>query len=69
MDQKFLISACIITFNEESRIRDCLEGVKWVDEIIVVDSLSTDKTIDICKEYTKRAYQREWPGNIEQKQK
>src|SRR3972149_4119187 len=67
MSQKYSISACIITLNEESRIRDCLESVKWVDEIIVVDSFSTDKTIDICREYTDRVYQRAWPGNIDQK--
>ena len=67
MSQKYSISACIITLNEESRIRDCLESVKWVDEIIVVDSFSTDKTVDICKEYTDRVYQRAWPGNIDQK--
>lgn len=67
MSQKFSISACIITLNEESRIRDCLESLKWVDEIIVVDSFSTDKTVDICKEYTDRVYQRPWPGNIDQK--
>jgi glycosyltransferase involved in cell wall biosynthesis len=67
MNPKYPISVCIITFNEESRIRDCLESVKWVDEIIVVDSLSTDKTVDICKEYTDRVYQRPWPGNIDQK--
>ena len=67
MSHKYSISACIITLNEESRIRDCLESVKWVDEIIVVDSFSTDKTVDICKEYTDRVYQRAWPGNIDQK--
>lgn len=67
MNQKFPISACIITCNEESRIRDCLESVKWADEIIVVDSFSTDKTVDICREYTERVYQRAWPGNIDQK--
>ncbi|OQZ04794.1 SPBc2 prophage-derived glycosyltransferase SunS [Candidatus Brocadiaceae bacterium B188] len=67
MDQKFPISACVITFNEESRIRDCLESVKWVDEIVVVDSLSTDKTVDICREYSRKVYQRPWPGNIDQK--
>lgn len=67
MPPKYPISACIITFNEESRIRDCLESVKWVDEIVVVDSFSTDKTVDICKEYTARVYQRAWPGNIDQK--
>ncbi|NUO08374.1 MAG: glycosyltransferase family 2 protein [Candidatus Brocadia sp.] len=67
MDQKLPISACIITLNEESRIHDCLESIKWVDEIIVVDSFSTDKTVDICREYTSRVYQRAWPGNIDQK--
>ena len=67
MSQKYPISVCIITLNEESRIRDCLESVKWADEIIVVDSYSTDKTVDICKEYTDRIYQRAWPGNIDQK--
>src|SRR3990172_1157538 len=67
MSQKYPISACIITLNEESRIRDCLESVKWVDEIIVVDSFSTDKTVGICREYTDRVYQRAWPGNIDQK--
>ena len=67
MDRKYPISACIITFNEESRIRDCLESVKWVDDIVVVDSFSTDKTVDICREYTERVYQRAWPGNIDQK--
>ncbi|MCX7641902.1 MAG: glycosyltransferase family 2 protein [Elusimicrobiales bacterium] len=63
---KTKISAEIITFNEEKNIRDCLESVKWVDEIVVVDSFSTDKTIEICKEYTDKIIQRPWPGNIEQ---
>lgn len=67
MNRKYPISVCIITFNEESRIRDCLESVKWVDDIVVVDSFSTDKTVDICREYTERVYQRAWPGNIDQK--
>lgn len=67
MSPKYSISACIITLNEESRIRDCLESVKWVDEIIVVDSFSTDKTVDICREYSNKVYQRVWPGNIDQK--
>lgn len=67
MNQKYPISACIITLNEESRIRDCLESIKWVDEIIVVDTFSADKTVDICKGYTDRVYQRKWLGNIDQK--
>ena len=46
------ISAVIITFNEEQRIVNTLESVKWCDEIIVVDSCSTDKTVEICKQYS-----------------
>lgn len=62
------ISAVIITMNEEDRIRPCLESIKWVDEIIIVDSFSTDKTIDICKEYTDKIFQRDMSGFGEQKQ-
>ena len=61
------VSVCIITHNEEKRIRQCLESVKWAEEIVVVDSHSTDRTVEICKEYTQRVYQRDWPGHVEQK--
>lgn len=60
------ISAAIITFNEEKNIRDCLESVRWADEIVIVDSRSTDRTVDICREYTDKVIIRDWPGNIEQ---
>ena len=42
---KILLSVIIITKNEQDNIEDCLESVKWADEIIVVDSGSTDKTL------------------------
>jgi glycosyltransferase involved in cell wall biosynthesis len=61
------ISACIISYNEAANIRRCLESVKWVDEIVVVDSFSTDNTVSICREYTKRIYQHAWLGYIGQK--
>lgn len=61
------ISACIITYNEEKNIRRCLESVKWCDEIIITDSLSDDRTVDICREYTDKIYTRPYPGNIDQK--
>lgn len=61
------LSVTIITYNEEKNIRDCLNSVKWADEIVVVDSFSTDKTIEICREYTDRVYQNKWPGFVEQK--
>jgi len=46
----------IITGNEEENIRDCMENIKWADEIIVVDSESTDKTVEIVKEYNQKIY-------------
>ena len=56
------ISVIIITKNEELNIRDCLESVKWADEIIVIDSGSSDATVEICKEYTSKVYVTDWPG-------
>ena len=61
------VSASIITYNEEDNIRRCLESVKWCDEIIIVDSFSTDRTLDICREYTDKIHTRTYPGNIDQK--
>ena len=62
------ISACIISFNEEKKIEDCLKSlVPVVDEIIVVDSLSTDKTLEIAERYTDKIYHQKFLGHIEQK--
>lgn len=61
------ISACITCYNEEAKIRRCLASLTWCDEIVVVDSFSEDKTVDICKEFTDRVYQHEWLGYIGQK--
>ena len=61
------VTVCIITGNEEKNIRRCLESVRWADEIIVVDSLSTDKTCDIAREYTDRIYKHPWRGYVAQK--
>ncbi|MEK6692593.1 MAG: glycosyltransferase family 2 protein [Nitrospirota bacterium] len=61
------LSVAIITHNEEKDIRDCLESVKWADEIVVVDSFSNDKTVEICREYSDKVYQREWSGFSNQK--
>jgi len=48
--------------NEATFVRRCLESVTWADEIIVVDSGSRDNTIDICREYTNRILETDWPG-------
>ncbi len=56
------LSAVIITKNEETNIRTCLESIKWVDEIIVLDSGSTDATVAVCREYTDKVYETDWIG-------
>ena len=61
------ISACVTAGNEETNIRRCLESLKWCDEVVVVDSFSEDRTVEICREYTDRVYQHEWLGYIGQK--
>jgi (heptosyl)LPS beta-1,4-glucosyltransferase len=56
------ISAVLITYNEERNIVDCLEAVKWVDEIVIVDANSQDKTLELCRKFTDKIYKRPWPG-------
>jgi len=55
------ISVCLATFNEEKNIADCLESVKWADEIVIVDGTSSDKTVKIAKKYTSKIIVRENP--------
>jgi glycosyltransferase involved in cell wall biosynthesis len=61
------ISVAIITKDEERNIRECLESVKWADEIVVVDNGSTDRTKEICHAYSVRFYSEEWKGYPGQK--
>jgi glycosyltransferase involved in cell wall biosynthesis len=61
------LSVIIITKNEAHNIRACLESVKWAEEIIVVDSGSTDSTLAICREFTPHVYLHDWPGFGQQK--
>ncbi len=53
-----MLSVIIISKNEESRIKACLESVSWADEIIVVDNGSFDQTLDIAKKYTNKIFER-----------
>ncbi len=64
----FPISIVIVTKNEEDNIEDALESVADANEIIVVDSFSSDNTVAICKKYTDKVYQHEWQGFALQKQ-
>ena len=56
------LSVTIIARNEEAQIGDCLESVRWADEIIVVDTGSVDRTAEICHKYTPHVESRPWEG-------
>jgi glycosyltransferase involved in cell wall biosynthesis len=56
------VSVIVITKNEESNIERCLASVSWADEIVVLDSGSTDDTVAICRKYTQHVHQTDWPG-------
>jgi glycosyltransferase involved in cell wall biosynthesis len=56
------ISVIVITKNEERNIRECLETVRWANEIVVADDGSEDKTIEIAKEFTDKTYMHAWLG-------
>ncbi|MDD5687075.1 MAG: glycosyltransferase family 2 protein [Elusimicrobia bacterium] len=62
-----MISVVIITYNEGKNIGKCLESVKWADEIILVDSGSTDDTITIAKKYNVKIFHNFWKGYGAQK--
>lgn len=60
------ISVIIPCFNVEDNIKACLESVMWADEVLLVDSFSTDKTLDIARRYTNRIFQREYKSHADQ---
>ena len=62
------ISATIITFNEESNIKAACESVAWADEVVVVDSNSTDRTRELAEACGARVITNNWPGFGAQKQ-
>ncbi|MDM8560660.1 glycosyltransferase family 2 protein [Candidatus Parabeggiatoa sp. HSG14] len=58
-----LLSVIIITKNEENHISECLNSVAWCDEIIVVDSGSTDNTVTLCRSFTDKVFvTKDWLG-------
>ena len=61
------LTCAIVVLNEERNIRDCLESAKWMDEIVLVDALSRDRTVEIAREYTRRIFTRPWNGFGDQK--
>jgi glycosyltransferase involved in cell wall biosynthesis len=62
-----LLSVAIVTLNEEENLERTLASVRWAEEIVVVDSGSTDRTVEIARSYGARVFEREWPGFAAQK--
>lgn len=56
------LSVILITKNEAELVGQCLASVQWADEIVVVDSGSTDATVEICRRYTDQVFVTDWPG-------
>lgn len=61
------LSVTVITRNEAANLPEALRSVAWADEIVVVDSESTDETVAIARQFTDRVVVRAWPGYIAQK--
>src|SRR3989449_11146752 len=61
------LSVLLPTFNNAAIVRAALESIRWADEILVVDSFSTDNTLDICREYGARIIQHEYIQSAKQK--
>ncbi len=61
------VSAIVITKNEEENLPRCLESLKWVDQIVVVDSGSTDRTLEIARSYGAEIFVEDWKGYTTQK--
>lgn len=61
------LTVIIPCYNEEETIEACLQSVMWADEIFVVDSFSTDRTLDIARKYTDRIVQHEYINSAAQK--
>ena len=64
---RLLLSTVIITKNEERNIEECLQSVKWADQITVIDAESTDQTRELARHYTPHIMVRPWEGYGPQK--
>lgn len=59
MNKKAPVSVVIIAKNEEKRLEDCLKSAAWAEEIVVLDDMSTDRTVEIARKYTDKIFQRQ----------
>ena len=66
-NDKVLLSVVVMTYNEEANIERCLKSIyDWASEIFVVDSFSTDRTIEITKRYTDKIFSHKYEGHPQQ---
>jgi glycosyltransferase involved in cell wall biosynthesis len=63
------VSAIVITYNEEKNIERCLKSIQWADEVIVVDSFSTDRTAELTRKYTAHIISHAYDGEVPQRQR
>ncbi len=63
------LSVVVITLNEEKRIERCLRSVRWADEVVVVDSFSSDRTVELAAKHADRVVQHEYDGDIPQRER
>lgn len=68
MTEKAPVSVYVLAGNNRRTIEACLRSLGWVQELVIVDSFSTDGTFEICKRFTDNLYRREWGGYREQYQ-
>ena len=59
-----MLSAVMLTKNEDARVARPLDSLAWVDEIVVVDGLSTDRTVEICRRYGARVIAHPFSGSF-----
>ncbi len=69
MNSPLPLSACLITKDEADRLPACLAALSFCDEIVVVDSGSTDGTREVARAHGARVLERDWPGMLEQKRR
>jgi glycosyltransferase involved in cell wall biosynthesis len=62
MGTRAQVSALIFTLNEEIHLPACLDSLAWCDDVVVVDSFSSDRTVDMCRERGVRVFQRRFDG-------
>jgi len=68
MVEKVPVSVYVLTYNNRRTIERCLNSLHWAEELVIVDSFSTDGTYETCQRYTDKIFRREWKGHGNQYQ-